>query len=53
MNKLNIKTIAEEVETLDQLNYLIDANCDYLQGYYLGKPEQEELLDNFFKEMTV
>ena len=53
VNKLNIKTIAEGVETLEQLNYLIDEKCDYLQGYYLGKPEPEELIENFFKKKPV
>lgn len=42
VNKLNIKTVAEGIETVEQLNYLIAVNCDYLQGYYLGKPEPEE-----------
>ncbi|MDR3601689.1 MAG: EAL domain-containing protein [Desulfosporosinus sp.] len=50
VNKLNIKTMAEGVETLEQLNYLINANCDYLQGYYLGKPEPEELIDSIIIE---
>jgi len=50
VNKLDIKTIAEGVETLDQLNYLINANCDYLQGYYLGKPEPESLLVDILKK---
>lgn len=45
VNKLNIKTIAEGVETLEQLNYLIKAKCDYIQGYYLGKPEPDDLLE--------
>ena len=44
VHKLNIKTIAEGVETLEQLNYLINAKCDYLQGYYLGKPGSEDLV---------
>jgi len=43
-SKLNIKTIAEGVETLDQLNYLLRAKCDFLQGYYFGKPVPEELM---------
>ena len=46
VKKLKIKTIAEGVETLEQLNYLMDINCDYLQGYYLGKPGPEELMGN-------
>lgn len=49
VNKLNIKTIAEGVETAEQLNYLINANCDYLQGYYLGKPVPEELIGSIIE----
>ena len=51
MNKLNIKTIAEGVETLEQLNYLIDVNCDYIQGYYLGKPGPEELIGDIIESL--
>ena len=43
-SKLNIKTIAEGVETLDQFNYLVSAKCDYIQGYFLGKPGPEDLI---------
>jgi len=49
-SKLDIETIAEGVETLDQLNYLIKAKCDYLQGYYLGKPEPEESINRIFEK---
>ena len=34
----DIKTIAEGVENKDDLALLIDMGIDYLQGYYLGKP---------------
>ena len=50
VNKLNIKTMAEGVETLEQLNYLISAKCDYTQGYYLGKPGPEEIIGNIIKK---
>jgi diguanylate cyclase (GGDEF) domain len=50
VKKLKIRTMAEGVETFDQLNYLIDANCDYLQGYYLGKPGPEELIYSAVKK---
>ena len=43
-SRLNIKTIAEGVETLDQFNYLVSAKCDYLQGYFLGRPGPEDLI---------
>lgn len=50
VNKLNIKTIAEGVETLEQLNYLKKVKCDYLQGYYLGKPGPEDLIDDILEK---
>ena len=50
VHKLNIKTIAEGVETLEQLNYLINVKCDHLQGYYLGKPGPEELLGSILQK---
>ena len=50
VHKLNIKTTAEGVETLEQLNYLIKAKCDHLQGYLLGKPGPEELIDGIIEK---
>ncbi len=37
----NAKIIAEGVETRDELITLIRLGVDYVQGYYLGKPELE------------
>ena len=36
--KLNMKTIAEGVETEQQLQFLRSVNCDIYQGYYYAKP---------------
>lgn len=36
--ELNIKTIAEGVETEEQYKILGDMYCDYVQGYYINKP---------------
>ena len=36
--KLNMKTIAEGVETEEQLQFLRSVNCDIYQGYYYAKP---------------
>ena len=41
--RLNIKTIAEYVETKDALELLEELGVDYAQGYYIGKPENEIL----------
>lgn len=35
---LGIKTIAEGVETVEQLKTLINEGCDEIQGYYFSKP---------------
>ncbi len=40
--KMGIITVAEGVETADQLNYLQEVECDIIQGFLLGKPQLEE-----------
>jgi diguanylate cyclase (GGDEF)-like protein/PAS domain S-box-containing protein len=37
-NKLDMKIIAEGVETQEQYNWLKDKNCQYAQGYLFSKP---------------
>ncbi len=37
-HSLNIKVIAEGVETRQQLDFLYARQCDELQGYYFGRP---------------
>jgi len=37
-HSLNIKVIAEGVETVEQLNILVKKQCDYFQGFYYSKP---------------
>jgi EAL domain-containing protein (putative c-di-GMP-specific phosphodiesterase class I) len=36
--KLNLRVLAEGVETEDQLAFLRRNNCDEMQGYYFSKP---------------
>lgn len=47
--KLNIKTLAEGVETKEQLDYLTKSGCDYLQGYYLSVPLDESKILELFE----
>ncbi|MCC5972647.1 MAG: EAL domain-containing protein, partial [Rubellimicrobium sp.] len=35
---LGLEVVAEGVETREQLEWLVEQNCDLLQGYYLGRP---------------
>lgn len=35
---LSLKTIAEGVETVAQLDYIKQCGCDFIQGYYFSKP---------------
>jgi diguanylate cyclase (GGDEF)-like protein len=36
--ELKVRTLAEGVETKEQLQFLISKGCDYVQGYYFSKP---------------
>ncbi|SDL39639.1 diguanylate cyclase (GGDEF) domain-containing protein [Geoalkalibacter ferrihydriticus] len=51
-HSLNIKVIAEGVETRQQLDFLFARQCDELQGFYFGRPigvdEFTELLRSGF-----
>jgi diguanylate cyclase len=37
-HNLNLKVIAEGVETVEQLEFLRDNRCDAVQGYLIGRP---------------
>lgn len=41
-HSLNLKVVAEGVETKEQLGYLDKMKCDVAQGYYFSKPEKFE-----------
>ncbi len=37
-NSLGMSVVSEGVETKAQLEFLLDADCEYVQGYYFSKP---------------
>lgn len=47
---LDIKVIAEGVETGDQLTFLHARHCDELQGFYIGRPSPPEVLSDLLRK---
>jgi len=47
-HSLDLKVIAEGIETKAHLEFLKELNCDYGQGYYLSKPQEKENIPSFF-----
>ena len=52
---INMKTLAEGVETKEQLDFLKEIGCGMIQGYYYGKPEPiEKVFEHIFeKNITI
>ena len=50
--KLNIKTVAEGIETKKQVEFLKKMSCDIIQGYYFSKPVTiEEYEEKYLKKI--
>ncbi|WP_164917216.1 EAL domain-containing protein [Clostridium sp. JN-9] len=47
-HRLGITVTAEGVETMEQLNFLKDHNCDNVQGFLISKPISDESIEDFF-----
>lgn len=41
-HRLKLETVAEGVETVEQLGFLKTCNCEKIQGYYFSKPRAEK-----------
>jgi len=50
---LGLQTIAEGVETVEQLTYLRAQGCDEVQGYYYSKPMPAEQAEQYFREFKL
>lgn len=49
-HEIGIKTVAEGVETEEQVSFLRQSGCDYIQGYYYSKPLPEEEFVEFMEK---
>ena len=52
-HRMNIRVVAEGVETNEQLNKLRMVNCDFVQGYLLKKPIPSDEFENELKKLLV
>lgn len=50
---LNLGTIAEGVETQEQLSILSHLGCDEIQGYYFSKPLPSDDFERYLKETLI
>ncbi|PCK08476.1 MAG: diguanylate phosphodiesterase [Alteromonadaceae bacterium] len=49
-HELNMRVVAEGVETAEHLALLKEFNCDIAQGYYIAKPMPPEAFDRYLQE---
>jgi diguanylate cyclase (GGDEF)-like protein/PAS domain S-box-containing protein len=49
-HSLNLNVVAEGVETLSQMEFLIERGCDEMQGYLLSRPLEAEAFCLWFAE---
>ena len=52
-HNLDVRVVAEGIETSDQLAQLIALDCDFGQGYYFAKPLDHESAETFLKSQHV
>lgn len=50
IESLDMNVIAEGVETQQQLKFLLEQGCRYIQGYYFSKPLSERDYENLLKK---
>ena len=48
---MNLSVVAEGVETGEQLERLKEIGCDYVQGYFFGKPMPGDVFEELMKSM--
>lgn len=51
--KLNLKTVAEGIETEDQMHFVLAHDVDMVQGYYFSRPEPGIDLENIIRKIEL
>jgi diguanylate cyclase (GGDEF)-like protein/PAS domain S-box-containing protein len=51
-HSLDLDVVAEGVETKEQLQYLVENQCDEVQGYFFSKPLSADACTEFLKKMN-
>ncbi len=51
-HNLNIKLVAEGVETKEQRDFLVENCCDVLQGYYFSRPVEHSEIPAFIRSFV-
>lgn len=47
---LGLSVIAEEVERQDQLDFLLEQDCEYIQGFLFSRPMMPEAFERFLRD---
>ena len=50
---MNMRTIAEGVETTEQYEFLLKHGCDAIQGYYFAKPMSADMYEEYLKSPII
>jgi len=49
-HNLNLRALAEGVETEEQFTFLLENECDVFQGYLFSKPQPAEEITRFLRD---
>jgi EAL domain-containing protein (putative c-di-GMP-specific phosphodiesterase class I) len=52
-HKMNLKVIAEGIETVRQLERLLELGCEYGQGYFFSQPREAKAALIFMRQQLV
>ena len=49
-HKMNLKAIAQGIETSRQVERLLELGCEYGQGYYFSQPMEAKAAQQFLRQ---